>query len=94
MRMNTASDAPVILEDEQQRVAIARAIAQAPPIILADEPTGNLDARTVEEITAVLKEGAHASGKCVVAATHSAGLARQADVVLEIKRGHLKEREM
>lgn len=73
MRMNTASDAPVIL---------------------ADEPTGNLDARTAEEITAVLKEGTHASGKCVVAATHSAELARQADVVLEIKRGHLRERKM
>lgn len=64
------------------------------PVILADEPTGNMDARTVEEITAVLKEGAHASGKCVVAATHSAELARQADVVLEIKRGHLRERKM
>ncbi|NBJ90907.1 ABC transporter ATP-binding protein, partial [Acutalibacter sp. 1XD8-36] len=58
------------------------------------EPTGNLDADTAEEITAILKESAHTFGKCVVVVTHSGEVARQADVVLEIKRGHLKEREM
>lgn len=79
---------------QQQRVAIARALASDAPVILADEPTGNLDADTAEEITAVLKESAHAFGKCVVVVTHSADVAKQADVVLEIKRGHLKEREM
>lgn len=79
---------------QQQRVAIARALASDTPIILADEPTGNLDADTAEEITAVLKESAHAFGKCVIVVTHSADVAKQADVVLEIKRGHLKEREM
>ena len=79
---------------QQQRVAIARALASDAPVILADEPTGNLDADTAEEITAILKESAHAFGKCVVIVTHSGEVAKQADVVLEIKRGHLKEREM
>ncbi len=79
---------------QQQRVAIARALASDAPIILADEPTGNLDADTADEITAILKESAHTFGKCVVVVTHSADVAKQADAVLEIKRGHLKEREM
>ena len=79
---------------QQQRVAIARALASDAPAILADEPTGNLDADTAEEITAILKESAHTFGKCVVVVTHSGEVAKQADVVLEIKRGHLKEREM
>ena len=78
---------------QQQRVAIARALASDAPVILADEPTGNLDADTAEEITAILKESAHAFGKCVVVVTHSDEVAEQADVVLEIKRGHWKERE-
>lgn len=79
---------------QQQRVAIARALASDAPIILADEPTGNLDADTAEEITAILKESAHGFGKCVVVVTHDREVAKQAEVVLEIKRGHLKEREM
>lgn len=79
---------------QQQRVAIARALASDAPIILADEPTGNLDADTADEITAILKESAHTFGKCVVVVTHSTDVAKQADVVLEIKRGHLIEREM
>ena len=79
---------------QQQRVAIARALASDAPVILADEPTGNLDADTAEEITAILKESAHGFGKCVVVVTHSGVVANQADVVLEIKRGHLKERAL
>ena len=79
---------------QQQRVAIARALASDAPVILADEPTGNLDADTAEEITAILKESAHTFGKCVVVVTHSGEVAKRADVALEIKRGHLKEREM
>ena len=78
---------------QQQRVAIARALASDAPIILADEPTGNLDPDTAEEITAVLKESAHTYGKCVVVVTHSGELAKQADMVLEIKRGKLKGKE-
>lgn len=78
---------------QQQRVAIARALASDAPVILADEPTGNLDADTAEEITAILKESAHVLGKCVVVVTHDREVAKQADVVLEIKRGHLRERK-
>ncbi len=74
---------------QQQRVAIARALASDAPVILADEPTGNLDEDTAEEITAILKESAHTFGKCVVVVTHSGEVAKQADVVLEIKGGHL-----
>ncbi len=76
---------------QQQRVAIARALASDAPVILADEPTGNLDAGTAAEITAILKESAHVFGKCVVVATHSGEMAKQADVALKIKRGLLKE---
>ena len=79
---------------QQQRVAIARALASDAPVILADEPTGNLDAGTAEEITAILKESTHAFGKCVVVVTHSGEVAKQADVALKIKRGLLKEREI
>ena len=78
---------------QQQRVAIARALASDTPVILADEPTGNLDADTAEEITVILKESAHVLGKCVVVVTHSGEVAKQADVVLEIKKGNLKERD-
>ena len=79
---------------QQQRVAIVRAMASDTPVILADEPTGNLDVDTAEEITAILKESAHEFGKCVVVVTHDREVAKQADIVLEIKRGHLKVREM
>lgn len=79
---------------QQQRVAIARALASDASVILADEPTGNLDEDTAEEITAILKESAHTFEKCVVVVTHSGEVAKQADMVLEIRRGHLKERNM
>jgi len=79
---------------QQQRVAIARALASDAPIILADEPTGNLDADTAREITAILQESAHGFGNCVVVVTHSVDVAKQADVVLELKRGHLRERKL
>ena len=76
---------------QQQRAAIARALASDAPVILADEPTGNLDADTAREITAILKESAHTFGKCAVVVTHSGDVAKQADMILEIKRGHLNE---
>ena len=74
---------------QQQRIAIARALASDTPVILADEPTGNLDADTAGEITAVLKESARAFRKCVVVVTHDREVAKQADMVLKIKHGHL-----
>ena len=72
---------------QQQRVAIARALASECPIILADEPTGNLDDTTADEIIALLKRTAHELGKCVVVVTHSKHLAEEADEILEIKNG-------
>lgn len=74
---------------EQQRVAIARALASEAPVILADEPTGNLDEDTAQDITDILKESAHKMNKCVVVVTHSNELAKQADVVFRLKRGSL-----
>lgn len=75
---------------QQQRVAIARALASDAKVILADEPTGNLDEDTAEDITAILKECAHQMNKCVVIVTHSNELAKQADVIFRLKKGELQ----
>ena len=75
---------------QQQRVAIARALASEAPVILADEPTGNLDEDTARDITEILKESAHRMNKCVVVVTHSEALAKEADVVFRLKRGELR----
>ena len=74
---------------QQQRVAIARALASEAPLILADEPTGNLDEDTASEIVEILKQSAHQMNKCVVVVTHSNELARQADVVLKLRKGNI-----
>lgn len=74
---------------QQQPVAIARALASDAPVILADEPTGNLDEDTAAEITAILKDSAHRLHKCVVAVTHSQALAKQADIVFQLRKGEL-----
>ena len=72
---------------QRQRVAIARALASDAHVLLADEPTGNLDETTADEIIALLKKTAHELGKCVVVVTHSKHLAEEADEILEIKNG-------
>ncbi len=74
---------------QQQRVAIARALASDTPVILADEPTGNLDEDTAGDITGILKESAHELNKCVIVVTHSNELAAQADVILKLRHGSL-----
>lgn len=78
---------------QQQRVAIARALVAKPAIVLADEPTGNLDEDTAREIIELLKKTAHELGKCVIVVTHSKQLAEEADEVLEIQQGKLRKRE-
>lgn len=75
---------------QQQRVAIARALASDAQVILGDEPTGNLDEDTAAEITDILKDSAHKSGKCVVIVTHSNELAKEADVIFQLRRGELQ----
>ena len=74
---------------QQQRVAIARALASEAPVILADEPTGNLDEDTAQDITEILKESAHEQDKCVIVVTHSNEMAKQADVVFRLRKGTL-----
>ncbi len=74
---------------QQQRVAIGRALASEAPVILADEPTGNLDEKTAKEIIRILKAAAHEQGKCVIVVTHSRQLAKEADVVMELKNKKL-----
>ena len=73
---------------QQQRVAIARAIAQAPPIILADEPTGNLDSNSTKEIMQILRE-LHGEGRTVILITHDNEIAEQADRVIKISDGKI-----
>ena len=75
---------------QQQRVAIARAIAQAPPIILADEPTGNLDSASSQEIMGILKK-LHQDGRTVILITHDNGIAHQAERVIRIRDGKIEE---
>ncbi|MDE6662951.1 MAG: ABC transporter ATP-binding protein [Lachnospiraceae bacterium] len=73
---------------QQQRVAIARAIAQAPPIILADEPTGNLDSASSREIMEILKT-LHEEGRTVILITHDNDIAAQAKRVIKIIDGKI-----
>ncbi len=74
---------------QQQRVAIARALASNSPIIMADEPTGNLDEDTEEKIIEIFRELAHKDGKIVVIVTHSRQVAKKADEILTLRRGKL-----
>lgn len=74
---------------QQQRVAIARAIAAQPPVILADEPTGNLDSASSREILGILKK-MHQSGKTVILITHDNGIAAQARRVVRIMDGKIE----
>lgn len=73
---------------QQQRVAIARALASRPPVILADEPTGNLDSKSGVEVMAMMKE-LHAEGKTIVLITHDNDVAKQAARVVRIADGQI-----
>jgi len=76
---------------EQQRVGIARALAHDPDIIIADEPTGNLDTETENDVLKILTSLAHDEGKCVIIVTHSKKVTSIADVVFSIKDGNLSQ---
>ena len=76
---------------EQQRVAIARALANHPRVILADEPTGNLDSKTGEETLALLRNLSHQHGQSVILVTHDRGVAATAPRLLSMRDGRLFE---
>jgi ABC-type lipoprotein export system ATPase subunit len=73
---------------ESQRVAVARALANDPPVILADEPTGELDSQTAAEVMAVLAD-LHAEGRTLVVATHNAEVAAAAERVIVLRDGRI-----
>ena len=79
----------VLSGGEQQRVAIARALAHGPDLVLADEPTGNLDERTADAVMALLDRLVRAEGRTMILATHSAAVAANADRILEMHNGVL-----
>lgn len=74
---------------QSQRVSIARALANDPPVILADEPTGNLDSASSQNVQGILKELAHDSGRAVVVVTHDPAFAAKADRIIHIVDGHI-----
>lgn len=77
---------------QQQRVAIARALSYNPKIILADEPTGNLDMETQSEILKIFRQLAD-EGKCIIIVTHSPEVAKEADVVFELEKYKKKSQQ-
>jgi len=79
---------------EQQRVAIARSLSSGARLILADEPTGNLDVENGDAILAILKSLAHDEGYCVIVVTHDLDIAEQADVMYRIRDGVLTLRSI
>ncbi len=78
---------------EQQRVAVARALTNKPRLLLADEPTGNLDPATSEAVFANLRDLVHATGVAALIATHNLDMARHMDRVLALKDGRLVEQQ-
>jgi len=77
---------------EQQRVAVVRALANAPRILLGDEPTGNLDVHTAEDVMAALIDIVRRTGLAAIIATHNLGLARRMDRILSLEDGVVVER--
>ena len=78
---------------EQQRVAIARALATNVDLILADEPTGNVNEEMAGEIVDIFKKLAHHHNKCVIVVTHSSKIASQSDVIFKLSKGELTRDE-
>ncbi len=77
---------------QQQRVAIARALATKPAIVLADEPTGNLDSKTSQDVLSLMKVSSEKFGQTIVMITHNEEIAQLADRIIRIEDGHIQER--
>ena len=92
-RINEILESVGLNETMQQRVAIARTIASEAPIILADEPTGNLDTANSGRIVENLKKLSHEDGRCVILVTHDPDIARQADVLYRMSDGRIVEKK-
>lgn len=90
--LNRADSYPDVLSGgEQQRVAIARALCHEPDVVLADEPTGNLDDRTADRVLDLLEDLVRKRGRTLLVATHSVGIASRCDRVLELHNGKIEE---
>ena len=76
---------------EQQRVAIARALSTKPAILLADEPTGNLDSRTSQDVLGLLKSFGTRFGQTIIMITHNEAIAQLADTIIRIEDGKIAE---
>lgn len=74
---------------ERQRVAIARAMLPKPAIVLADEPTGNLDPKTGDEVLALMKDSAHKFSQTIILVTHDMEIASMADKIIKIDNGNI-----
>ena len=74
---------------QRQRVAVARALANDPPLILADEPTGSLDSKSSEQVFEILRELVSRDGKTVVAVTHDLGLSERMDRRIQLEDGRI-----
>ena len=77
---------------QQQRAAIARALVNDPPLLLCDEPTGNLDSKTSAEVADILSEINHSMGKTIIMVTHDKNMAARADVIYTISDGKIADR--
>ena len=75
---------------QQQRVAIARAIASHPPLILADEPTGNLDGENSDLVMKTFQRLAHEEGYCIIIVTHDPQIADESDVIIRMDSGKIE----
>jgi putative ABC transport system ATP-binding protein len=92
--LDRANSYPDLLSGgEQQRVAIARAVAHGPSLILVDEPTGNLDDKTADEVLSMLDQMVSDAGGTMIVATHSARVAKTCDRVLELQDGRIAPRD-
>jgi putative ABC transport system ATP-binding protein len=90
LQARAASYPDMLSGGEQQRIAIARALVHAPALVLADEPTGNLDADTAGQVLALLGALCRDAGTTLLVASHSAEMARAADRVLLLDHGRLR----